>query len=722
MAFRRFAFRSVAILGGLGLCLALANLTARLPRPDFDGTAPARASLAAWVSDTLYQIMTDIERLFEPRPAPVVEESPAPAPAPGPPIDPAAALGLDLSGLRQALPFYKAGDLVHGDAEAQSATDPIVQTTLEWVALRNARDVDYTRLDAFLDAHPTWPARDFITHRIEQALFTGRADAELVEDFFSHSPPETVSGKLALARALDSEGKTTEVQDLVRTVWRNADLMPALETKVKSEFGSYLSTADHKARADRLLYEEETEAGLRAASLAGKDVLTLAKLRAAVSNDAASDKMFAAIPATMRSDPAYLFAKIQKLQHADKIKEAAALMLTAPRDPALVVDGDAWWVERRTLARKVLDLDDPVTAYRLCAEHSAQSNEAKIDAEFHAGWIALRFLNDPARAAMHFDTAAVLAQTPISVARIAYWQGRTAEISQREDASRLAKAYYERAAARVSTYYGQLARERLQLKPVALRSLVPGATGNARDEAVRVIELLYALGEKDLALGLAVEAAQHMTSEPQISALADVVAAQRDAHASLVVGKILGQRDFPIDRLAFPTYGIPNFEPVGKSAEPAVVYAIARQESAFDPRAISSAGAKGLMQMIDSTAKSTAQHAGIEFEESKLLSDAAFNAKLGAACLGELFAEQGGSPILVFAAYNAGGRRVKEWIDAHGDPRTEGVDPIDWVERIPFEETRNYVERVMENLAMYQASFAETKTARAESVMRAAKL
>ncbi len=725
MAVRRLAFRIIAVRTGLGLCFALAALLYVLPRPDLDRSASARAHFAAWASAKLYQAMAGIERLFQPGHVRLADQNAnsEQSQESAPPIDPVVALGVDPTGLREALTFYKAGDLAHGDEEAKGAPDPLVQTTLEWVALHTPHDVGYERLQAFLNTHPAWPARDYIAHRIEEGFYQDHPNAPLVGNFFAHSAPETALGRLALARALESDRKTAEVQDLVRAVWRKADLTPALETKVKSEFGSYLTAADHKARADRLLYDEETEAGLRAAALAGPDVLALAKLRVAAANEAASDKMFAAVPASMQSDPAYLFAKIQKLRQADKIKEAAALMLTAPRDPAVLGDGDVWWDERRTLARKLLDLDDPATAYRLCAEHSAEGNAAKIDAEFHAGWIALRFLNDPTRAAAHFDVAAGLAETPISIARIAYWQGRTAEISQRDDAYARANNYYEKAAAQVATYYGQLARDRLGLKTITLRSIATAATGKSRDESVRAVELLYTIGEKDIALSLAMAAAQHISDESQVAALAKVVAAERDAHASLVIGKILGQRGIAIDSLAFPTYGVPSFEPVEKSAAPAIVYAIARQESAFDPRAVSSAGAKGLMQMIAATAKRTAERAGLDFDADKLLNDAAFNAKLGAAHLGALLTEQRGSPILTFAAYNAGGGRVKQWIEAYGDPRTMGVDPVDWVERIPFAETRNYVQRVMENWAMYQASFDKAKTVGSEvAVSTAAKL
>jgi soluble lytic murein transglycosylase len=716
MPTRRLPLRSAILI--LGVCLAFA-VGVYVPRPEFDRTAPAH--LSDWASQTLDRMMAQLADFFEPGHARLVGQTPEENQQ-APPIDRAAALGLDLAGLREALPFYKMGDLTNGDAEAALATDPIVRTTLEWVALRNSRDAGYDRIQAFLDAHPAWPARDILEHHIEEGFYAGHADAQLVENYYTHSTPQTVFGKLALARALASDGKTAEAQDLIRTVWRKVDLA-GLESKVNTEFDAYLTAADHKARADRLLYEGDNEAGLRAATLAGPQVLALGKLRVAVSNGSASDKMFSAIPAPMQSDPAYLFAKIQKLRRADKVNEAAALMLGAPRDPALLVSGDAWWTERRTIAGKLLDLGNPALAYRICAENSAESNEAKIDAEFHAGWIALRFLNDPIRAAMHFDAAAELVQTPISIARISYWEGRTAEISQRDDASALARGYYEKAAAQVATYYGQLARERLGLKPIALRSVAAAATGKARDESVRAIELLYALGEDDLALGLATAAAQHLANESQVAALAEVVAAQHDAHTSLVIGKILGQRQFAIDSLAFPTYGIPNFEPAGNSASPPVLYAIARQESEFDPHVVSSAGAMGLMQMIASTAKRTAEHVGVDFDAARLSSDAAFNAKLGAAFLGQLFAEQGGSPILTFAAYNAGGRHVKEWIEAHGDPRTPGVDPIDWVERIPYEETRNYVQRVMENWTMYEASFGQTKMAASKTEFRiAAKL
>lgn len=617
------------------------------------------------------------------------------------------ALGYDPTGIRDALTAYRAGDLVTGDTAAQTATDPLVRTALEWVALRDVPGkIGMDRLNAFIKAHPAWPAQSWFRHQVEARLFRSQ-DPAAVRAFFAASPPETSVGKLALARALKAEGQTADATRIARALFRDGDLSSFLEGRVKADFGADLQKSDYKYRADRLLYKEDVGAAMRAAAAAGPDVVALEKARAAVISDAPSDKAFAAVPAPLRNDPGLLLAQIQKLRRADKLKEAASVMLAAPHDPAVLINGDEWWTERRVLARKILDAGDPQTAYRICAGHSATSPEAKIEAEFHAGWIALRFLNDPATASRHFAAAAQWAETPTSIARVAYWQARAIENSIDPDALVRAKAYYEKAAQHPSTYYGQLARAALGQKSDPVQPPVPPATGAERNEAVRAVELLYAAGEKEAAYALAVDAALGLKDEAQLSALAKVIDAQQDAHLALTIGKLMSQRGIPVDSLAFPTFGIPHFEPLVNSASASVVYSVARQESAFNPTVVSAAGAKGLMQMIDSTAKRTALKAGLAFDEARLLTDAAFNAQLGAAHLGALLAEQGGSYILTFAAYNAGGGRVKQWIDAYGDPRTPGVDPIDWVERIPFTETRNYVQRVMANVTMYEALFAE---------------
>lgn len=645
-----------------------------------------------------------------------LEMETASAPQPGgaiqtPPLRPEIAtidnrlreLGVDPSGVPEALAFYRAGNLDAGDALARSVTHPLARAALEWMALRDAPErAGLARLNAFSAAHPGWPAQHWLRAEIEAHIARSQ-DMTAIKAAFTSAPPRTDPGKFALARALRAQGQEASAAQIVRALYREAELTPFLEGRIRADFGGDLQRADYKFRADRLLYKDDSAAALRTAALAGPDVVALEKARIA----SASDKAVAAVPPPLRNDPGLILVQIQKLRRADKIKEAAALMLSAPRDASVLVDPDEWWVERRVLARKVLDTGDAETAYKICAGHAARSPEARIEAEFHAGWIALRFLNKPALAAPHFEAAAQLATTPASIARTAYWQGRTAENIYAPGDLAAAKSFYEKAAAYPTTYYGQTARALLGMKSSLISPQPLAAAGTARAEATGVVEILFAAGEKEAATQLAVQAAQNLTDETQIAALAAVIARQQDAHLSLVAGKIMDGRGFAAEALAFPTFGIPAFQPLGNSAPAAIVYSVARQESGFNPGVVSSAGAKGLMQMIDSTARHTALKAGLSFDESRLLTDAAFNAQLGAAHLGALLAEQGGSYILTFAAYNAGGGHVRDWIAAYGDPRDPGVDAIDWVERIPFTETRNYVQRVMANVGMYQARFEQ---------------
>ena len=616
------------------------------------------------------------------------------------------------AGVAEALAAYRSGDLAAGDAAAANVDDPVARLALEWAALRlQPRLAGLDRLTRFVNQHPDWPSDEALMKRAEEILWADKKPGDVIAAFFARRPPATPLGKLALARARMAEGSTDAAALLAREVWREADLSPALETQVLKEFGDYLTWADHKHRSDRLTYKDNAAAGeMRAAGLAGPDVLALAKAR-----ENLNDKLVATMPPELRDDPTMIFARVQKLNKDGHVVEAARLMLTAPRDPEALVSPDDWWIERRQIARKLIDLGSPRLAYQLCAEHSARANDQRIDAEFHAGWIALRFLADPTRAAGHFARAAEWAETPMSSARIAYWRARAAEAAEDEEA---ATRYFEQAASRPTTFYGQLALARLGRSDLTMRMPARVAVGDDRGEAVRVIELLESLDARDIAAPLATDMARSESDESRVAALGETLVAARDARLALAVGKLASQRGLALDEFAFPVFGIPRYEPMAGSAPRALVYAIARQESAFDAKAISSAGARGLMQMMPATARRTAQHKGLPYDETRLLNDPAFNAMLGAAHLGELTVEHPGSLILAFAAYNAGGKRVKEWIAAHGDPRDPAVDPVDWIELIPIAETRNYVQRIAENLEVYRQRLGGATKLAIEATLR----
>jgi soluble lytic murein transglycosylase len=624
----------------------------------------------------------------------------------------------DIDGLREAISAYRSGDLAKGDTEAARIPDPLARLAVEWVALQTQpKAAGFARLSAFLTDHPDWPARASLRKRAEELIYLDKNRPAIARAWFANRAPQTAYGKVALARARQAEGKDEDARALVADVWRRDDVTQWLEIQIMKEFGSILTKEDHRARAIRQTYQHHGPAALRAAALAGDDMPALVKARLAVDKEESSDKLMQAVPAALQKDPMYILSNIQRLRRANKLDEAAKAMFEAPRDPALLGDADEWWTERRVLARKLLDAKNPKDAYRICAEHAATGREAAIEAEFHAGWIALRFLEDPALAARHFESATRRAETPISRARTAYWQGRAAEAQGHRDE---ALAFYRTAAENPIAYYGQLASARLGETAVALRQPRAVAKGELRAAPIRVVELLQALDQADLAQALAIETTRNLGDEAQVAALADVVARSGDAGATLTIGKLATQRGHLLDETAFPTFGIPAFSPLGNSAALPIVYSIARQESAFAPKALSQAGAKGLMQMIDSTARRTAQQMGVAFDKARMTQDPAFNAQLGAAHLGQLLGEYRGSYILTFAAYNAGGKRVKEWIGAYGDPRDPAVDPIDWVEHIPFTETRNYVQRVIENLEMYKIRFGDTRAFAIESDLRGA--
>jgi soluble lytic murein transglycosylase len=631
----------------------------------------------------------------------------APVPEVPDPARPKISGDTDPTLLRGAIDLYRKGRVADGDRMRDGFSDPAAKALLEWVAIRAGAGIGFARTVAFARANPDWPAGPLLRRRAEEALLSERKSPATVRAFFATAKPSSAPGKFALALALRAEGYEADAADMVRDLWRGESFGRSLEAKVLDAFPDVLTRVDHRYRMERALLKDDWDSAGRAAGYAGGGYASLVRARRAVEDKSSgAAAALAAVPPSLRGDASYIFSRAQSLRRADKPEAAAAVLATAPTNPDVLVDGDEWWVERRIVARKLLDLGDAKTAYAVVSAHGARSPEKRIEAEFHAGWIALRFANDPARAAQHFAQVAAIAESPISVARAAYWQGRAAEaLGQTEEAKR----FYERAALQPIAYYGQVARARLGQTSLPLRAPadLEGSERQAFDGRlyIRALRLLGEAGIKELALPLYIDAARDLSDPRELQALGDLATDMKDARALVAIGKLAVQRGLPLDAHAYPTIGIPTYETFTAvpQVERAMVYAIARQESQFDPRAQSGVGARGLMQMMPATAQRTARRVSAAFDVDRLTSDPAYCAKLGQAHLGELMEDWRGSYVLAFASYNAGGGNVKKWIDAYGDPRKGEVDVIDWVERIPFTETRNYVQRVMENLQVYRS-------------------
>lgn len=608
---------------------------------------------------------------------------------------------------------YRRGDAVEAAILQAGLDSPAAQAAGEWFVIRSGLPASFERITAFRQAYPDWPTSFAIRRRSEEALLMAHKPSPQIRQFFTDQPPLTSDGRAAFAFALQADGFEKEATAQIRFLWREEVLRDDLEKRILDRFSNVLTQADHHFRLDQLLFKEAWVAAGRAAGYAGKGYETLMKARLSLAQTTRkAQKAFDAVPAFLRSDASYIFTREVFDRRNGKLDDALKILTQTPQDSDWLVDGDSWWAERRLMMRALLDKGDSKEAYALAQGHGAETPLQRIEAEFSAGWIALRFLSDPQAAAGHFASAASLASTPLSRARAAYWQGRTAEaIDKPEDA----KLFYERAAEAPTAYYGQLAISRLGRELELRTPPILTEDGRRAFEAmipVQAADLLEQAGEGELALGLYIDLAQTLTDPAQIDALARMAAARQDPRAVLAIGKAALQRGLPLDIHAYPLMGIPEFDAIGSPVEPAMIYSIARQESAFNSKASSGVGARGLMQLMLATAKDTAQHFGLAYNPDRLLSDPAYNVKLGAAYLGSLLADWKGSPMLAFASYNAGAGNVKKWIAAYGDPRDPSIDPVDWIERIPFYETRNYVQRVMENLAVYRRRL-ENPTAQA---------
>ncbi len=610
---------------------------------------------------------------------------------------------LDLAAVKQAIDLAHKGRNDEATNVESTISDPLARKLVEWVILRSEDGkIDFTRYAAFIAANPSWPGVSGLRRRAEVALWQQQADPRAAVAFFASEPPVSAKGQFALARALLAEGDRAGARAAVRAAWRNDGFSAELEAQAREMFAGLITAADDKARMDARLYADDDDAGLRAARHLDAVEFAIARARAAVIDRAANAKaLLEAVPAAARHDPGYMFSRIQWLRRADNIAEAAQWLLAAPREPEKLGDLDQWWIERRLLARKLLDLGDFKTAYEIAKGAAVPTNQNyRAERQFTAGWIALRFLRQPGLALAHFARIAAGAANPITLARGYYWQGRAAEALGRGGEAR---GYYQAAARYPTAYYGQLARARLGLDAVALRQLAEPPAEHRRLEVARAFDILYAVDERDLVAVMAADLAEKATDAGALALLADIATRHHDARATLLIGKSALGRGLPFEPYAFPAFGVPNYRPIGPAVERCVVFSIARQESAFNPRVVSAAHALGLMQVTPDAGRFVARKFNVAFNQRRLLDDPVYNAQIGSAELGDDIGQFNGSYILAFASYNAGRHRVKEWIGQYGDPRSPKVDPVDWIERIPFAETRNYVERVIENMQVYRA-------------------
>jgi soluble lytic murein transglycosylase len=577
---------------------------------------------------------------------------------------------------------------------------------IQWMNLvRPGPGRSFGELAAFLNDNPKWPGQVTLQSQAEKAMpYDYPADSVIA--WFGERHPRTVEGTLQLGRALTEKGLKDVAADMARRAWIELDMEPADEVLLLARFGAMLRPSDHQDRLDRLLWAEKPEAAGRMMDRvdSGHRVLAAARL-ALMTQSSEAGNLVAVVPPDLRIDPGLIYDLARWHRRGKRYEAAAATLDLLPRAalrPAKV------WNEMEDAARRAFSRGDLSLAYRLACNHGADSGTDFAEGEWLAGWLALRFLDDRRTAFDHFTRLFGGVTSGISQARAAYWAGRAAE-DLGEVA--MAQSWYARAAEHLTTYYGQLAAHKVgKLEALTFDPAPKPAKAEVdafrKSELVQAVKILAQLDQRDRVRTFMIRLNDLMTSPGERKLLADLAVEIGRDDLAVMVAKSARQDGVQLITHLYPMHKLPS----GQNPEQALILAIIRQESAFSTDAVSSAGAVGMMQLMPSTAKKVASKLKVKYNAKKLV-DESFNIKLGRAYLGDLLETFDGSYVLAVSSYNAGPSRVREWMQQYGDPRDQGVDVVDWVESIPFDETRNYVQRVLENLQVYRHRLSKKQIA-----------
>ncbi len=621
-------------------------------------------------------------------------------PAPGP----AYLSQADYDSLSKAASALKKKQYAAAHAQIEAIADPVARSLGQWMYFM-AEDplVSITAADEFLDLHIDWPATNRIQSFVERRI-PDNAPADDVLAFFDSRAPISGDGKIQLARALFAKGEKGAGELYLRDAWINDNFTIARERKILSSYGGRLSKADHAARVDRLLWSRQVTNARRIFSRLESSERRKAEARAALLLRAGSGPaLYRKLSKDQQLDSGVLHAAVRYYRRTGDEQYAIELASQSPKTPEALRSSREWWQERQLLMRWALKQGRFADAYTAASDHGMEPGSDFAEAEFNAGWIALRFLNSPERAEAHFKALASVVKTPISLSRAYYWLGRSARAREEIE---LANAYYRSAAQHYYSYYGQLAAEALGGEATEQKFAAP-ASSTPYDRAlftsrpaVAALRMLADLNLEYEFMVFAYHIDDQLERPGEYVELARLANGEGAPHLTVRAGKVAIQRNAFAPDVAYPLVFVPD--EAKRFVSPEIILGLSRQESEFNPRAFSRAGARGVMQLVPTTAQITARKEGLHYSRAALLDDPVYNMTIGSAHLSHLISRFDGSLVLTFAAYNAGANRADKWIEEYGDPRSAGVDPLDWVELIPFNETRNYVQRVLENVQVYR--------------------
>ena len=589
---------------------------------------------------------------------------------------------------------------------AKKAKDKSIYNFVQWrYFLTSGNQASFYDYMLFIKKNNHYPRISRIRYIAEHKLSTDKISPKKIIDWFNKEGPLSGYGKLILGESYIRTGNLDKGKSLIKEGWITAELSRSNMKFFRSRYKKYLDSNDYIKRADYLAWEEKYWDLKRMLRYLPKDYQLLYTARQILmSKSYGADQAIKNVPNKLKDDAGLNFDRLKWRRKRGRIDRSLEILFKIKNDKKYLVRPDKWWVERAIMTRALIYKKKYELAYKISSQHSLKKGPEFAEAEWMSGWIALSFLNDPILAIDHFNSFYQNVSYPISLSRGAYWLGRSYEKIDNEEQS---KQWYREASKYLTTYYGQLAH--LKIKPNQKFELaeqqkitVDYKKSFYQKELVKVVYLLDALNKDKYTKDIL----KHLAND-NISQGSEVLAAELSTNISrydfaIQISKLASyQKRFQND-FSYPIISTPKFVNKRKIPETAFILSLIRQESEFDMSANSHAGAQGLMQLMPYTAKLVSKQAKLPYSKSRLTEDPEYNINLGSHYIAGLILQYDGAYPFATAAYNAGPKRVKYWKKINKDPQKNQVDFVDWVELIKFKETRNYVQRVMENYNVYR--------------------
>lgn len=589
---------------------------------------------------------------------------------------------------------------------AESA-DPLASKIYLWMLLQKTRKEDWTdelfiKLSHFIRQNPEWPNVARMKVRAEGVMPETLSNEEVIawyEDF----RPQTPYGMERYVGAMVINGHREKAQKFLEEWWASSSISRDQQKRIFRDYKDYLTINAHKRRFDALLLRRDYANALGMAGLLGHGYKALAEARIALSKNRSSglSELIDAVPEELQSDAGLLFERLRWRRKRGLTDGAVEILYQTP-DASEIQNPEEWWQERHIIVRGLLQNGEYQKAYELSTIHVQDDGFAYAQAQWLAGWMALRFIHKPTEAYERFTALYTKVSMPISKSRAAYWAGRAAsDMGQHA----MARGWYKKAAEYQTTFYGQLAAAALSLEDQLPKRRLPYISHSQRQayersELMQSYDIFKTIGEQGIANDFVIAFLKSDESPKAYRFAAEKMAAQGNYNMAVKIAKRATRNGLFLTKQSYPT--ITKQLADINYAEWALVHAIIRQESMFDPDAQSGAGARGLMQLMPATARSMSKKVSLPYRRSWLTSKPKYNMTLGSYYIAKLVDRYDGSYPLAIAAYNAGPGRVDRWIRDFGDPRKDEIDLIDWIEMIPIYETRNYVQRVLEGVYVYR--------------------